>query len=295
MRYIIVSMIIAVIIGITGCSNNDNPSNPPATGELTLNVTGLKDLGSSAKYEGWIIVNGTPKSTGKFTVDSNGQLSSNMFAVDKSDLDNATKFVLTIEPEPDQSEDPSDVHFIAGNFSNNLAALSVSDGAALNDDFSGASGNFILATPTNGASTNENSGIWFIDISSGTPSVGLTLPSLPTGWKYEGWVVINGTPVTTGKFTSLSTVDESAPYSGTMSGPPFPGEDFLKNAPSGLTFPTDLSGGTAVITIEPDPDNDPGPFFLKPLTGNIPSGAMDHTNYPLSLNAGTFPVGTATR
>ena len=295
MRYAIFSLVMAVFIGITGCSNNDNPSNPPETGELALNISGLKDLGSAAKYEGWIIVNGTPKSTGKFTVDANGQLSSNTFTVDKSDLDDAAKFVLTIEPEPDQNADPSDVHLIAGNFSNNQASLSVSDGAALNDDFSSASGTFVLATPTNGSSSNENSGIWFLDLSSGSPSVGLTLPTLPSGWKYEGWAVINGTPVTTGKFTSNSAIDESAPYSGTMSGPPFPGEDFLNNAPSGLTFPTDLSGDIAVITIEPDPDNDAGPFFMKPLTGNIPSGAMDHTNYPLNLNMGTFPVGTASR
>jgi len=288
-------MVIAVFIGMTGCSNNDNPSNPPATGELTLNISGLEDLGSAAKYEGWIIINGTPKSTGKFTVGANGQLSSNTFTVDKSDLDNATKFVLTIEPEPDQNADPSDVHLIAGDFSGNQASLSVGDGAALNDDFSTASGTYILATPTNGSSSNENSGIWFLDISSGTPSIGLNLPALPTGWKYEGWTVINGIPVTTGKFTNTGAADESAPYSGTMSGPPFPGEDFLNNAPTGLTFPTDLSAGTAVISIEPDPDNAAGPFFMKPLTGSIPSGAMDHTNYPLNLNMGTFPVGTVSR
>ena len=83
MRYAIFSLVMAVFIGITGCSNNDNPSNPPETGELALNISGLKDLGSAAKYEGWIIVNGTPKSTGKFTVDANGQLSSNTFTVDK--------------------------------------------------------------------------------------------------------------------------------------------------------------------------------------------------------------------
>ncbi len=294
MRYLMIA-VMAAVIGLAGCSKNDNTTNPPGTGGLTLNISGLKDLGSSAKYEGWLIVDGTPKSTGKFTVDGNGNLSTNTFAVDQSDLDNATKFVLTIEPEPDSSTSPSNVHILAGNFNDSTAALSASDASALNNDFSSASGTFILATPTNGSATNENSGIWFLDISSGSPAVGLNLPSLPSGWKYEGWAVIDGTPVSTGKFTSVSGADESAPYSGTMARPPFPGEDFLNNAPMGLSFPTDLSGGTAVITIEPDPDNDSGPFFLKPLTGSIPSGAMDHTDYPLSLNAGSFPTGTATR
>ncbi|HKB85905.1 MAG TPA: hypothetical protein VKD08_07030 [Ignavibacteriaceae bacterium] len=294
MRYLIIA-IMAAIAGLAGCSNNDNTTNPPGTKELSLNISGLKDLGSSAKYEGWLIVNGTPKSTGKFTVDADGNLSTTSFSADQNDLDNASKFVLTIEPEPDSSTSPSNVHILAGNFNDSTAMLSVNDASALNNDFSSASGNFILATPTNGDASNETSGIWFLDISSGNPAVGLNLPSLPSGWKYEGWVVMNGTPATTGKFTTVSGADESAPYSGPMAGPPFPGEDFLNNTPMGLSFPTDLSGGTAVITIEPDPDNSSAPFFLKPLTGSIPSGARDHTDYPLGLNAGTFPMGTATR
>jgi hypothetical protein len=294
MRYSII-VLAAMLFGLAGCSKNDNPSSTPTTGQLTLNISGLSDLGSTAKYEGWLLVSGTPKSTGKFTVNSSGQLSSTTFTVDQSDLDNATKFILTIEPEPDPDTAPSNVHLIAGDFSSNTASLSVSDAAAFNTDFSGAAGDFILATPTNGASSNENSGIWFLDISSGSPAVGLTLPTLPAGWKYEGWAVMNGTPITTGKFTAVSGADESAPYSGTMAAPPFPGEDFLNNAPSGLTFPTDLSGGVAVISIEPDPDNDPGPFLLKPLIGNIPASATDHTDYPLSFSSGTFPTGTASR
>ena len=66
------------------------------------------------------------------------------------------------------------------------------------------------------------------------------LYDLPAGWKYEGWAVINGIPVSTGTFTNISDFDEADPYSSTMPGPPFPGEDFLINAPAGLTFPTDI-------------------------------------------------------
>ena len=62
-------------------------------------------------------------------------------------------------------------------------------------------------------------------------------------------------------------------------GPPFPGEDYLVNAPMGLTFPTNLAGGTAVISIEPDPDNSPNPFTLKPLVKMIPADAADHVTY----------------
>ena len=42
------------------------------------------------------------------------------------------------------------------------------------------------------------------------------------------------------------TDDDFDGYSASDIYPPFPGEDFLMNAPSGLMFPTDLSGATAV-------------------------------------------------
>lgn len=153
-----------------------------------------------------------------------------------------------------------------------------------------------MATPSTSTTDDEKSGLWFLDLSSGNPSVGLDLPVLPEGWQYEGWAVINGTPVTTGTFNSVSGADASAPFSGTMSTPPFPGEDFITNAPTGLDFPTDLSGGMAVISIEPSPDNSPAPFLLKPLVASIPESAADHVTYNLTNNSSnTNPGGTVSR
>ena len=263
---------------------------------ITLDINGLQDLGSDFQYEGWIIVDGSPVSTGTFTVDGSGTLSQTVFDVDHTDLINAAAFVLTIEPNPDPDPMPSSTHLMGGNFVDYDAMLSTGHPAALGDDFADIEGNYILATPTNGTMTNELSGIWFLDLSSGNPAQGLFLPALPAGWKYEGWAVVDGTPVTTGKFTMLDMADESAPYSGTEPGPPFPGEDFLNNAPAGLTFPTDLSGMMGVISIEPDPDNSPAPFLLKPLVAVIPNPAMDHTTYMMNSNVlNSFPTGTATR
>jgi len=279
---------------LIACSDENNTIEP-MSGELSLNINGLEDLGSNAVYEGWIMVDGSPKTTGTFTVDASGNLSQSSFEINESDLNSATAFILTIEPNPDPSPDPSDTHIIAGDFNGNSASLSVSHPAALGDDYMNISGKYILATPTNGSDTNENSGIWFLDISSGSPMVGLDLPTLPAGWTYEGWTVIDGVPVTTGTFVSLNAVDNDDPYSGTMSGPPFPGEDFLNNAPAGLSFPTDISGGTAVISIEPVPDNSPNPFTLKPLAKMIPTDAADHTTYSMDKNLSSFPTGTAAR
>ena len=287
-------LLLAISFFLVSCNDDDSPSEP-TTSSLSLNVSGLEDLGSSAMYEGWIMVDGAPKTTGTFSVDGTGKLSKSSFEIDSDDLSSATAFILTIEPNPDPSPNPSDVHIIAGDFNGTSASLSVGHGAALGDDFSSISGNYILATPTNGSDTDEKSGIWFLDLTSGTPAVGLDLPTLPAGWKYEGWTVINGVPVTSGTFTSVTAVDDADPFSSTMPGPPFPGEDYLVNAPSGLTFPTDLSGGTAVISIEPDPDNSPNPFTLKPLVKMIPSDAADHLTYTMDKNLGSFPTGTATK
>ena len=131
-------------------------------------------------------------------------------------------------------------------------------------------------------------------------AAGLNLPELTPGWKYEGWVVLNGTPVSTGTFTSVDGADDNAatsPFKGTTNdGPPYPGEDFVQNAPSGLSFPTDLAGTTVVISIEPSPDNSTAPFLLKPLVAPVDAAAADHTPYSMNNNAvATNPTGTATK
>jgi hypothetical protein len=260
---------------------------------VELDISGLEDLGANAMYEGWVIVDGAPVSTGIFSVWGGGWLSQYEFPVSQDAYERATAFVLTVEPYPDGDLRPSNTHILGGDFMRKSASLSVGHPAALGNDFTSSSGRYILATPTNGSDTNERSGIWFLDLSSGGPAQGLMLPTLPAGWKYEGWAVIGHKPVTTGTFTDPNGADEAAPYSGPMGGPPFPGEDFLVNAPSGLVFPTNISGGTAVISIEPDPDNSPAPFTLKPLVGAIPNPSVDHFTYMMSQNLGSFPSGSA--
>jgi hypothetical protein len=273
----------------------DNDDDMPSTSMMELDFNGLSDLGSDYVYEGWIMVNGAPVSTGTFMANAAGDISPSMFDIDSEDLDAATAFILTIEPSPDNDPAPSDIHVVAGNFSGKMADLSISHPAALGTDFASAMGKYILATPTNGADTNEESGIWFLDLSSGEPMEGLNLPQLPAGWIYEGWTVIDDKPVSTGTFMETSgMVDNFDGYSSQENpGPPFPGEDFLMNAPDGLSFPTDITGGIAVISVEPYPDNGPEPFAIKPLVGMIPADAMDHVTYMMDLNAGSFPTGMA--
>jgi hypothetical protein len=286
---------LAAMFLVASCKKDETPND--TNKNLTLNFSGLENLGSDYVYEGWLIVDGAPVSTGTFTVDEEGMMSQTTFSLNASFVDNATTFVLSIEPKNDSDPAPSETKMMAGDFSGSSAPLTI----APVGDFMNAMGTYILATPTDGTETNENSGIWFLDLSTGAPTVGLDLPELPAGWKYEGWVVVDGKPVTSGTFTNTKATDDADPFSGSMALPDvngtdgfFPGEDYLMNAPSGLSFPTDLAGGTAVISVEPYPDNSPMPFTLKPLVHDIPAMAMDHMNYSMSQNL-NFPTGTASR
>jgi len=128
------------------------------------------------------------------------------------------------------------------------------------------------------------------------PTASLDLPTLPDSWIYEGWAVVDGTPISTGTFATASGADNDSRFSGTAGGPPYPGEDLLNNAPAGLTFPVDLSGKTVVISVEPVPDNSAAPFALKPLVGSVPADALDHTLYDMNNNAAaTNPTGSVSR
>lgn len=299
----ILSLVFVSFFILAGCSDDDAA---PSNGNLTLDINGLSNLGNEFVYEGWIIVDGSPISTGTFSVDDQGEWSTgNSFSVLATTLSAATKFVLTIEPAGEtgtEAATPSDQKLIAGDFSGNSAAVSTSMAPAIGD-FSNAAGQFFLRSPTDempGSANNGNdeNGIWFGIPTMSPPGSGFTLPTLPTGWAYEGWVVTAAGPISTGTFTSFTAADSGNPFSGTENnaGPPIPGEDFFLSAPTGQTFPLDLRGTTVVISVEPVPDNSPAPFLLKPLLGMVDAAAATAPAvHALGQNLGSLPTGTATR
>ena len=147
---------------VTACGDNNSPTavNPES---LELSFNGLQSLGSGFVYEGWVMVNGNPVSTGKFSVGADGNLSRQRFVV-VDGLSSTTKFILTIEPVPDFDPAPSATKYLAGDFSGNRAALSVADGVALGTNFASASGSFILETPSTAAVARDYaSGIWWLE------------------------------------------------------------------------------------------------------------------------------------
>ena len=229
---------------------------------MSLKFTGLENLGADYVYEGWIMVDGAPVTAGRFSVNDKGEMSQAVFAVSAANAAKAKAYILTIEPAKNDLPAPTDTHVLAGDIGVSGAGnLETKHPAALGTDFSAAAGVYMLTTPTSAVTNDEDQGIWWVNMTSGTPVAGLNLPVLPKGWKYEGWIVDGSGPVSTGTFTSVTGADSdgSGPAAGKDAvAPAFPGQDFITPAKK-------LPGKMAVISIEPFPDNSPAPFAIKPL------------------------------
>ncbi len=280
----------SILLALWGCSDDEN--------NQTLTLTDLKnlpELGSGFVYEGWLIVNQAPISTGRFNITA-GVTTPAQFTVDSEDVENAEIFVLTIEPATDDDPMPSETKVIAGGVTGNSITADASHKAAIGSDFLDAAGSFILAAPTdNEAPITPEQGIWWL-VPGAPASPSLMLPTtLPPGWVYEGWVVSDGVPTSTGRFTAVNDADEdgAGPKQGANpdAAPPFPGQDFI--SPPALV----LNDGsfTAVITVEPEPDNAATPFSLKPLALPISLNAATATSLTMNNDAAnTLPSATIT-
>lgn len=256
---------------------------------LQVETNGLDDLGPGWVYEGWVIEGGVPISTGTFTVAADGTPSQMYFTADVGDADQIAAFVLSIEPSPDADPAPSSVKLLGGEFLSGTAYASVAHAAALGDDFSTASGSYILSAPSSGGMAEYFNGIWWLDPATG-PGPTLTLPALPSGWVYEGWVAGSAGPISTGRFSSAEGVDSDGAgiTGGPHAFPPFPGQDFVNPA-------IDLTDGfAAVISVEPHPDNSPGPFTLKPLVDGMIEDVGAGVPQAMGNESLGFPTATAT-
>lgn len=254
----------------------------PKRAELVMRYVGLEPLGPDYVYEGWIITSAGPISSGRFEVSQSDETFS--FDVLESDARDSTAFVLTIEPKFNDDPAPAATHILAGDYSGFVSNLGVQHPAALGTFFGEAAGSFILAAPSDPNASYAN-GVWWLDPAGPAPT--LNLPTLPGGWVYEGWVVTDRGPISTGRFTSVEGADSdgAGPQAGPEPTPPFPGQDFVNP-------PIDLVGATMVITVEPEPDNASGPFTMKPLAGVASDpGRPGVLQSMMNQAADTNPVG----
>lgn len=204
-------------VGLVACSGDDGET-------LSLDLAGIQPLSGGFYYEGWVVSGGAEVSLGKFNATADGQLvtpagqtiTGGKFEV-PAGLNDVSVVFVSIEPAGDTDAAPSDTRMLAGSVTEGVASLVVGDAAAIGNTFEAANGFYILATPTDGhLRSDEKSGIWFrraVDQLEPDPR-GLFIPELPDGWLYEGWVDIEGIPVTSGKFWDPWDIDMSAPYSG---------------------------------------------------------------------------------
>ena len=289
-RIKVLAIVLVSIAGLTlgACGETDGDGNGSDTTTMTLSSESLPALGEGYQWEGWLIVDGSPVSTGKFSVEEG--TSDYTFDVDSADADAATKFVLTIEPTEGDDPAPAATKFLAGDLSDGQTTATIDTAPALGTDFSSAAGSYVLAAPSADNGDYKN-GIWFLDNSSDPAVASLTLPDLPEGWAYEGWVVDTSgespMPVTTGRFTAVDGADSdmAGPAAGPNSAPAFPGQDFVASGSE-----RDLTSNyMAVISVEPQPDDSPKPFALKPLVDqNIEDVGMG-TAQDLSNAASDLP------
>lgn len=269
----ILTLIIGLLGLMTSCDEDNGLGPIPPTGNMVLNVSNLEVLPDGWIYEGWISSGGEVISTGQFQVDDNGTVKNLTIPVESAKLENAEKFIVTIESTTDNDPAPSTVKVMSGTFGQYEANLSTNDTDGIGSDLLPASfsGKYLIKAPTTAAIEDDTSGIWFIDNSGGNNMAGLSLPVLSSGWTYEAWVIIDGTPVSTGRFSLANAADDACNYCGPLAAPNFPGEDFIQNAPTGLSFPTNLSGETVVVTIEPQPDFSSEPSNIVILGSIIPA------------------------
>jgi hypothetical protein len=291
-----------VVLTLAACSSVCSFANYGKS-VLDLELSGLGSM-KGQHFEGWNIVDGEPKSTGRFAISKSGKIfqvnaagkalkligynGKASFLIDQKTA-KGNVFVLTIEPNGDQDEKPSQVHILGGKYDHKSADLSIAHETSINTDFTSADGTFILAAPTGGT---PNQGMWFVIPGEGKPS--LSLPELPEGWAYEGWVVNtkNEAVLSTGIFRdfTIADSDNAGIFAGAskLNFPPLPGQDIVQT-------PVLLDDGihSVVVTVEPYPDYDPAPSAIKILKGDIQAGAPGMTSLPLNNIADGVPSGKA--
>ncbi len=297
MKKYLISVFLILTVTLTSCDYFEN-SDTLNTASLEVKLTGLPAIPDTMTFVCWYAQDNTkfkPIKAFNLDADANGEIN---FKSEQplSYLTNAQVLKITV----DRKAAVNDSNFafgsarviLSGRIKDGNCVFDVGEKA---DQMNNISAVFTLSTPTNGPGTDELSGVWFIDslLTAAVPVAGLKLPVLYSGWRYEGWVEINGTYVSTGRFTNPKAADLFKGYSSTSAGYSFPGEDFLLNAPAGLTFPTDLSGKNVFISLEWNNGKTSGSTPSKILfSAAIPNSAQSGVSYTMQRQNNLVPNGT---
>jgi hypothetical protein len=272
----IISVCLLIGLLFTGCEILETET-PSSVREFEISINNLPPVADSLQYMAWIAdVGGNSFYLLEKIEPVNGSFSKIYTEVAPKTFVSMEYIMVTIERRNTHDTlltKPSDVPILVGYVTGNNAVLKFSEDIGL-PNFSGVTGSYVLATPTDPAAPLTTTGIWFIQFndSTGKEEKGLNLPELTNGWFYKGWVEVNGKLISTGVFKNPGAPDSNY-FIGSGAGYKFPGEDFLNNPPEGFTFPMDLKGLRVYITLQPKFDL-ASPFGFKLFEAVVPSDAV---------------------
>jgi hypothetical protein len=294
MRYVAVTVLL-IAFAVVSCTSKTTP----VTGnrDVALSFANLDDVGDQHTYAAWLQDGPTYHLIGEFNAIPGAPAPS--FRVSEANFRGSEAVVISIEAAGPAPAQPSAQRILAGEIQGDDAALSIADQRALDDPFTGVGAQYIIETATTSEVNDYNQGIYwcvpgdFLGIPEPVvpddPNLDTTMPMLPPGWVYEGWVVLDGVPISTGRMSNPLQPDSDGlgPAKGPLPGMPFPGQEYIDP-------PKDLLGGQAWLTVEPEPDYSPAPSPLKVLVDtDIEDKGPAGMQWTINSAAGTRPSGTA--
>ena len=319
---------LAILIFAAGCGddNGGGPSGPGPFNAVTLTLYSMATLEQGYYYKVWAAKNDARLAASpttdwaalaEFNIRSGGMNAegqsrpdtivnmSNVIIADGTfknlsvNLDDYDSMFITIQSPSGSSTTPSSTVYMRSEIPDSLEDSSVR-GLSFSATINTGINSFVVATPTDDNPDDELSGVWFYR-NLNTEEPGLELDPAPTGWRWEGWVWHDGIWLSTGRFIDPEASDDFSGDSGTVRTPGVPGEDFLFNAPAGVTFPWVLAQGDSVaVTLEPEPDPTPGQFRTRMLQAHFQADPSPFALLLLALPTNSsgdpvdfFPGGTA--
>lgn len=296
--FFLLGVALLALMATQACGDTPRQFNPlpAALGDvrgIALGFEGLLPLtDDEGRYAVWVFLdNRDVIGLGPFNVNDdgrpinpNGELIQRFSA--SENLFSAVSVLITIEPGGVPGASPGGAAILQGPLIDGVAQLRVPAPLLTTQ----AAGSYQVFTPTDGPDTNETSGVWAVDADGEGL---LELPPLSGIFAWEHYMIIDGQTVTMGRFNSPVAADFINRFTGPEPAPEFPGEDFLVNAPAGLTFPADLSGARLLLTLEPVAGDTADPSQLVVLEAVLPTSLQGGEIIELTNRTAEFPTGTA--
>ena len=316
-------MAAAIAAGLAGGCGDDEPSTPDP-GAFAVELHDLPVLAAGQYYEAWVAFPvlparaGDPRrpagaplhdeqenvSLGAFRVAADGSLLNledglaEFSLAEERNLNLAAGIHITVRAIGDTAHGALILGGgIRGDDDEGYADLVTDYHDGFDCDLRSAAGSCVMATPTDGAGTNETRGIWFTD-ANGLPA--LDLPALGHGWMYAAWAVAGGEARSIGHFAAANAADSDSAgaEAGPLPGFAAPGSDFITSG-----FDLAAGGVTVLVGVEPDAEGDhergmklrhEEPFPLTVLTLIIEAAAPARTPMAMGLPATPLPTGRVT-